>query len=124
MDDVAKRVRENGGCDDWPCDYACLRRGACDHEGKPKKTTKPKKDVDISESLCKYRHINTTSPLTGAFMRTTMQKVIKALEAIHPGYKVVDHTIPAGLTNETYDALMVAIVNAGPPITDPALLTL
>lgn len=57
-------------------------------------------------------------------MRTTLQKVIAAIEARNPGCKVIDHTIPAGLTDEQYDELMVAIVNAGPPISDPSQLNL
>jgi hypothetical protein len=32
FDDVQKRVVKNGGCDNWPCDYACLRRGECANE--------------------------------------------------------------------------------------------
>lgn len=32
LDKVAKQVERMGGCKDWPCDYACLRRGRCDHE--------------------------------------------------------------------------------------------
>lgn len=31
FDEIAEKVRKQGGCDDWPCDYACLRRGQCDH---------------------------------------------------------------------------------------------
>ena len=31
MDDTKKRIAEGGGCEDWPCDYACLRRGTCDY---------------------------------------------------------------------------------------------
>ncbi len=41
--DIEERVRRNGGCKDWPCDYACLRRGACDHEGKEEKVTRSEK---------------------------------------------------------------------------------
>ena len=52
-----------------------------------------------------------------------MKKVIAAIEARHPGCKVIDHNIPH-LTAEQYDDLMVAIVNAGPPISDPSQLNL
>lgn len=30
-DENQKRIADQGGCKDWPCDYACLRRGTCDH---------------------------------------------------------------------------------------------
>lgn len=53
-----------------------------------------------------------------------MQKVIVAIEARNSGCKVMQHNIPSGLTSEQYDDLMVAVVNAGPPITDPAQLSL
>lgn len=33
-DEIRARVRRNGGCEDWPCDYACLRRSGCDHENR------------------------------------------------------------------------------------------
>lgn len=31
-EEIQERVEKKGGCSDWPCDYACLRRGRCDHE--------------------------------------------------------------------------------------------
>lgn len=30
-DKIKEGVAEDGGCKDWPCDYACLRRGSCNH---------------------------------------------------------------------------------------------
>lgn len=45
-----------------------------------------------------------------------MSKVIQALEKRHPGSKVVDIHID-GVYDE--DEIMVAIVNAGPPMTSP-----
>jgi len=38
FDDVQKRVVKNGSCLDWPCDYACLRRGEYTHEKYAKQT--------------------------------------------------------------------------------------
>jgi len=50
------------------------------------------------------------------------QKVKAALEARNPGYTVSQMSDLTDLSEFQCDELMVTIVNAGPPITDPAQL--
>ena len=38
-DATQKYVKDAGGCSDWPCDYACLRRGSCDFLSRKRKSS-------------------------------------------------------------------------------------
>jgi len=52
-----------------------------------------------------------------------VDKVKCAVEARNPGCSVVQMTDLSGLRTDVTDKLMVAIVNAGPPITHPDQLS-
>tara|TARA_R110000851_G_scaffold205481_1_gene357490 strand:+ start:97 stop:282 length:186 start_codon:yes stop_codon:yes gene_type:complete len=49
-------------------------------------------------------------------------KVRMAIEAMNPGYKVIQMTDFTELPESVTDSLMVAVVNAPPPITNPDML--
>jgi hypothetical protein len=50
---------------------------------------------------------------------TESDNVRRAIEAMNPGYEVVQMTDLSGLSQNVMDELLVAVVSSGPPLTHP-----